>query len=164
MRHNLCRFRRSGRSVPALFSQTARRVPDKAALVDAVSGAVWTFRQLEEFSNAVCHLFRGLGFAPGDVVGLFMESRPEFVGLWLGLAKAGVEPALLNSHLRGAGLAHGLTCAAARALIFGTELGAGEPGGAQVSAGRCAGGRAILQFLPLLKEFLEQTEDLSKPF
>ncbi|XP_066065131.1 long-chain fatty acid transport protein 1 [Chamaea fasciata] len=114
--------RRRGRSVPALFSLTARRRPDKAALVDAASGAVWTFRHLEEFSNAVAHLCRELGLVPGDVVGIFMESRPEFVGLWLGLAKAGVEAALLNSHLRGDGLLHGLTCAGARALVFGAEL------------------------------------------
>ncbi|NXR69998.1 S27A1 protein, partial [Rhadina sibilatrix] len=153
VRHNLRRFRRSGHSVPALFSQTARRVPDKAALVDAASGAVWTFRQLEEFSNAVCHLFRGLGFAPGDVVGLFMESRPEFVGLWLGLAKAGVEPALLNSHLRGAGLAHGLTCAAARALVFGTELGAGERGEAQVSSAEHSSSSFSSSFVSLIPQY-----------
>ena len=36
----------------------------------------------------------------GDVVSLFMESRPEFVGFWLGLAAIGVETALVNFNLR----------------------------------------------------------------
>ena len=31
---------------------------------------------------------------------LFMESRPEFVGFWLGLAAIGVETALVNFNLR----------------------------------------------------------------
>ncbi|XP_058717766.1 long-chain fatty acid transport protein 1 [Poecile atricapillus] len=123
VRLNLHRLGRSGGSIPALFQATARRFPAKAALVDAASGSVWTFRHLEEFSNGVAHLFRDLGFSSGDVVAVFMESRPEFVGIWLGLAKAGVEAALLSSHLRGAGLAHALTCAAAAAIVFGTELG-----------------------------------------
>ncbi|XP_041281105.1 long-chain fatty acid transport protein 1-like, partial [Onychostruthus taczanowskii] len=87
-------------SVPALFQAVARRVPAKAALVDAASGAVWTFAHLERVSNAVAHLCRELGLRSGDVVAVFMESRPEFVALWLGLAKAGVEAALLSSHLR----------------------------------------------------------------
>uniref|UniRef100_A0A8C3UIC2 long-chain-fatty-acid--CoA ligase n=1 Tax=Catharus ustulatus TaxID=91951 RepID=A0A8C3UIC2_CATUS len=124
VRHNLSRFRRRGLSVPALFAAAARRRPDKAALVDAVSGAVWTFRHLDEFSNAVAHLCRHLGYGPGAVVAVFMESCPEFVAVWLGLAKAGVEAALVNSHLRREGLLHGLTCSGARAVVYGTEMGA----------------------------------------
>uniref|UniRef100_A0A8C3UHU5 long-chain-fatty-acid--CoA ligase n=1 Tax=Catharus ustulatus TaxID=91951 RepID=A0A8C3UHU5_CATUS len=106
-----------------------------AALVDAVSGAVWTFRHLDEFSNAVAHLCRHLGYGPGAVVAVFMESCPEFVAVWLGLAKAGVEAALVNSHLRREGLLHGLTCSGARAVVYGTEMGAGELRGEQVSSG-----------------------------
>ena len=34
------------------------------------------------------------------MVSLFMESRPEFVGFWLGLAAIGVETALVNFNLR----------------------------------------------------------------
>ncbi|NXE71091.1 S27A1 protein, partial [Calcarius ornatus] len=88
------------------------------------SGAVWTFSHLEQVSNALAHLCRARGLGPGAVVAVFMESRPEFVALWLGLAKAGAEAALLSSHLRREGLIHGITCAGARAVVFGTELGA----------------------------------------
>ncbi|XP_064258058.1 LOW QUALITY PROTEIN: long-chain fatty acid transport protein 1-like [Passer domesticus] len=193
VRLNLWRFGRSGRSVPALFGGVARRAPAKAALVDAASGAVWSFAHLAQVSDAVAHLCPALGLRPGHVVAVLMEARPEFVALWLGLAKAGVEAALLSSHLRQEGLLHGLTCAGgqrrgvrhragsrallsshlrqegllhgltcagARAVVFGTELGAGESwGGAQ--AGRallsshlrregllhgltCAGARAVV--------------------
>ena len=37
--------------------------------------------------------------SPGDVVAILLECRPEFAGLWLGLAKAGVEAALLDVNL-----------------------------------------------------------------
>ncbi|KAJ1060750.1 hypothetical protein K5549_019252, partial [Capra hircus] len=50
--------------------------------------------------------------------------RPEFVGLWLGLAKAGVEAALLNVNLRREPLAFCLGTSGAKALVFGGELAA----------------------------------------
>ncbi|XP_074386350.1 long-chain fatty acid transport protein 1 isoform X1 [Zonotrichia albicollis] len=124
VRLQLSRHRRRCRSVPALFAAVARRAPAKAALVDAASGAVWTFSHLDRVSNALAHLCRDRGLGAGAVVAVFMESRPEFVALWLGLAKAGAEAALLSSHLRREGLVHGITCAGAKAVVFGTELGA----------------------------------------
>lgn len=70
----------------------------------------------------MANLFRQRGFGPGDVVALFLEGRPEFVGLWLGLAKAGVEAALLNVNLRREPLAFCLGTSGAKALVFGAEL------------------------------------------
>ncbi|XP_048149424.1 uncharacterized protein LOC125321067, partial [Corvus hawaiiensis] len=65
VRHNLRRFRRSGCTIPSLFQATARRLPDKAALVDEASGLSWTFRRLDEFSDAVAAAFRARGFGSG---------------------------------------------------------------------------------------------------
>ncbi|XP_032025987.1 long-chain fatty acid transport protein 1 isoform X3 [Hylobates moloch] len=99
-----------------------QRQPERLALVDAGTGECWTFAQLDAYSNAVANLFRQLGFAPGDVVAVFLEGRPEFVGLWLGLAKAGMEAALLNVNLRCEPLAFCLGTSGAKALIFGGEM------------------------------------------
>lgn len=126
VRLELLRHRRSGHTIPCIFQAVARRQPERLALVDAGSGACWTFAQLDAYSNAVAQLFCQLGFAPGDVVAVFLEGRPEFVGLWLGLAKAGVVAALLNINLRREPLAFCLGASGARALIYGREMAAGE--------------------------------------
>jgi acyl-CoA synthetase (AMP-forming)/AMP-acid ligase II len=37
------------------------------------------------------------GFKPRDVVALMMDNCPEFLFIWLGLAKAGISTALINT-------------------------------------------------------------------
>lgn len=47
----------------------------------------WTFQQVQHLSNQVGNYFASLGFKKGDTVALFMENRPEYVMIWLGLNK-----------------------------------------------------------------------------
>ena len=61
-------------------------------------------------------------FKRGDSVALFMENRPEYVAIWLGLAKVGLVPALINSNLRLQTLTHTIRVAKAVAMIYGAEL------------------------------------------
>ena len=61
-------------------------------------------------------------FQPGDCVALFMENRPEYIGLWLGLSKVGIVPALINTNLLGQPLIHSINAASASGLIYGAEL------------------------------------------
>ncbi|XP_004647447.1 long-chain fatty acid transport protein 1 [Octodon degus] len=131
VRLELRRHRRAGHTIPSIFQEVARQHPERLALVDAGSGVRWTFAQLDAYSNAVAQLFQHLGFAPGDVVAVFLEGRPEFVGLWLGLAKAGVVAALLNVNLRREPLAFCLGTSGAKALVYGGEMAAAV---AEVSA------------------------------
>uniref|UniRef100_A0A8B9QXW4 long-chain-fatty-acid--CoA ligase n=1 Tax=Anas platyrhynchos TaxID=8839 RepID=A0A8B9QXW4_ANAPL len=102
--------------------QTASKYPEKTALIFQGTGESWTFRQLDEYSNQVANFFYGQGFRSGDVVALFMESRNQYVGLWLGLAKIGVETALVNSNLRMEALLHCITISSSKAVIFGVEM------------------------------------------
>ena len=51
-----------------------------------------------------------------------MENRPEYVGLWLGLSKVGIVPALINTNLLGQPLIHSIQAASATGLIYGAEL------------------------------------------
>ncbi|XP_047632593.1 long-chain fatty acid transport protein 1 isoform X2 [Phacochoerus africanus] len=122
VRLELRRHQRARHTIPQIFQAVARQQPEHLALVDAGSGTCWTFAQLDAYSNAVANLFRQLGFVPGDVVAIFLEGRPEFVGLWLGLAKAGMEAALLNINLRREPLTFCLGTSGAKALVFGGEL------------------------------------------
>ncbi|KAJ8384630.1 hypothetical protein AAFF_G00199620 [Aldrovandia affinis] len=116
------RHMRSGSTIPSIFSQTVALHPDKPALVCEATGHTWTFSQLDQMSNAVAHWVLGQGWASGDVVALFMESRPLLVALWLGMAKVGVEAALINFNLRRDSLAHCVGVSGCRAIVFGAEL------------------------------------------
>ena len=54
-----------------------------------------------------------------------MENRPQYVGLWLGMAKIGVEAALINFNLRLEALVHCVSISNAKAVVFGSELTSG---------------------------------------
>ncbi|NXJ86324.1 S27A1 protein, partial [Trogon melanurus] len=122
VKYNLRRHQRAGSTVPKMFQDVVRRHPDKTALIYEATGERWTFRRLDEFSAAVGSFFHRQGFRPGDVVAVFMESRPEFVGLWLGMAKIGVEAALINFNLRSDSLVYCVAASGAKAVVFGGEL------------------------------------------
>ncbi|XP_054891687.1 long-chain fatty acid transport protein 1a isoform X1 [Poeciliopsis prolifica] len=113
---------RSGSNILSIFAQTVKQHPNKPALIYEATGETWTFTQLDEISNAVAHWARGQGWVSGDVVALFLESRPLHVALWLGLAKIGVEAALINFSLRCDPLLHCIGVSGSRAIVFGAEL------------------------------------------
>ncbi|KFV64074.1 Long-chain fatty acid transport protein 4, partial [Dryobates pubescens] len=113
---------REKNTIAKIFQKTASKYPDKTALIFQGTGESWTFRQLDEYSNQVANFFFSQGFRSGDVVALFMESRNQYVGLWLGLAKIGVETALVNSHLRMEALLHCITISSSKAVVFGVEM------------------------------------------
>ncbi|KAM9082444.1 long-chain fatty acid transport protein 4 isoform 2-T3 [Megaptera novaeangliae] len=115
-------YLRERRTVPILFASTVQRHPNKTALIFEGTDTHWTFCQLDDYSSGVANFLQARGLASGDVVALFMENRNEFVGLWLGMAKLGVEAALINTNLRRDALRHCLTSSQARALIFGSEM------------------------------------------
>ncbi len=77
--------RATNSTVPRVFRRTVRRHPLRVALV--FEGEKWTFRHLDEYSNRVAYFLLAEGFKAGDCIALFMENRPEFVGIWLGCAK-----------------------------------------------------------------------------
>ena len=78
--------------VPDLFVRTAAKYKNKAAIL--YEDEVWTFQDLENYSNAVANYFRNEGYGYGDSVAIVLENSPEYVGLWLGMAKIGVHAAL----------------------------------------------------------------------
>lgn len=122
----LWRYMRNGSNIPSIFTQVVKQHPNKPALIYEATGEVWTFTQLDETSNAVAHWARGQGWVSGDVVALFLESRPLQVALWLGLAKVGVEAALINFSLRCDPLLHCIGVSGSRAIVFGAELADGK--------------------------------------
>uniref|UniRef100_A0AAY5K4D6 long-chain-fatty-acid--CoA ligase n=1 Tax=Esox lucius TaxID=8010 RepID=A0AAY5K4D6_ESOLU len=117
---------RSKSNIPSIFADTVKKHPNKPALIYDATGETWTFTQLDLLSNSVAQWALAQGWSPGDVVALFMESRPLQVALWLGLAKVGVEAALINFNLRRDALLHCVGVSASRGIVFGAELADGQ--------------------------------------
>ncbi|XP_062286508.1 long-chain fatty acid transport protein 1-like [Scomber scombrus] len=122
VRFSMWQNMRNRSTIPALFAQMVTLHPEKPALIYEATGEVWSFRELQEQCHRVAHWALAQGWAEGDVVALYLESRPIVVVLWLGLAMVGVEAALINHNLRLHSLQHCVSVSCARAMVFGTEL------------------------------------------
>jgi len=108
-------------TVGDLLEQNAKRLGDKPFV--HFEDRVLTYADTNALANRVAHWAQGRGIGRGSVVGLLMENRPEYLAIWLGLAKVGVVTALLNTHLRAAALAHSLRAAECEVLLLGEECG-----------------------------------------
>ena len=58
----------------------------------------------------------------GDCVALLVENCPEFIGLWLGLAKIGVVAALINTNLKNQQLVHTIRSSSTKVLVYYEDL------------------------------------------
>lgn len=70
-------------------------------LISVETEEVWTFSDMDAYTNRIANYFRKNGFQRGDVVGIFMENKPKYVACIIGLAKIGVTSALINYQLSG---------------------------------------------------------------
>jgi fatty-acyl-CoA synthase len=102
----------------------ARAVDAAARPFIVFEGRSVSFGEMNALASRVAHAALAAGLKSGDVVALSMDNRPEFPMVWLGLAKAGIVTALLNTAARGRVLQHALEQTDARALIFGPECAA----------------------------------------
>jgi len=106
---------RPGFTLPVLVEEAAARHPDAPALLSATER--FTYGELAARANVYADWALAHGFGAGSVIGLMMTNRPEYVAIWLGLARTGATVALLNTNLTGAGLAHCIAAAQASAVI-----------------------------------------------
>ena len=87
------------------FRDRFEATPDRDAIV--TEHETLSFRQLEERSNAVARWVQGsTRLRQGDVCAMLMETGPDFVAMWLGLAKVGCIAGLINTNLSHAQLGH----------------------------------------------------------
>ena len=108
------------RTVRELFDDLASQHADRPALIS--DREVFTYAELNARANSYARWARARGIARGDVVALLMPNRPEFLCIWLGIAKAGGVTALLNTNLPGPSLAHCINVVKARAVIVDASL------------------------------------------
>ena len=118
---NIQRYLAEKTTIPDLFVRTVAKHKRKPAIL--YEDEVWTFQDLEDYSNAVANYFRNEGFTYGDTVAIVLDNSPEYVALWLGMAKIGIYPAFINTNLRGDALLHCVTVSGAKAVVYGQQFG-----------------------------------------
>ncbi|EFA06666.2 long-chain fatty acid transport protein 4 [Tribolium castaneum] len=119
----LWRYEKTNQTVAKIFTKLVAKHPQKVAFY--FESEIWTFEDVDKYSNKIAHYFKNEGFKRGDAVALVLESRPEYVTLWLGLAKIGVVTALINSNLVADPLAHSIQVADAKAVVYGSDFAKG---------------------------------------
>ncbi|XP_070764335.1 long-chain fatty acid transport protein 2-like [Enoplosus armatus] len=103
------------------FLDKVARQPHKKFIVFEESS--YTYSQVDKESNRVARaLSTHAQLREGDTVAVFLGNEPQFVWLWLALAKLGCTASLLNSNIRSKSLLHCFSCCEAKVLVAGADL------------------------------------------
>ena len=108
------------RTLPVVIEELAERFGSAPALLS--DRECWTYEDLADRANRYARWALAQGLQPGDVIGLLMPNRPEYLAIWLGITRVGGVVALLNTHLTGASLGHCIAIAEPKHLIIAAEL------------------------------------------
>jgi len=101
-----------GWGVADLLDSAVKEWPDRPFMVIAGTDERVTFAEIDARANRVARWLKDTLHVPqGATVALLVDGGPDYLALWLGAAKAGCCAALLNTHLRGAPLAHAILTA-----------------------------------------------------
>ncbi|HWT30809.1 MAG TPA: AMP-binding protein, partial [Propylenella sp.] len=92
------------RTYPDVARALAEEHGERPALVSDRESL--SYRQYDRRGNQYARWAMQNGIKKGDVVALMMPNRPEYLAVWLGIARAGGVTALLNTNLTGPALAH----------------------------------------------------------
>lgn len=112
--------RRESPTLPVLLESLAERHGAAPALTDRTTA--FSYRELADAANRQARWARERALAPGDVVCLLMHNCPDYLAIWLGLTRAGVVVALLNTNLSERALAHCINIVSPRAVIVAAPL------------------------------------------
>ncbi len=122
-------------NVSILLEDSARRYPDRAALV--LGELRLTYAQVDHLANKVANLLIERGVRPGDRVLVLCPNLPDFVTIYYGILKAGAIVVPVNTLLRAREIEYHLRDSGAVAFFCfaGTpELHTGEEGRAAFDA------------------------------
>ncbi|MEU8356454.1 AMP-binding protein [Nonomuraea sp. NPDC048882] len=96
--------------------------PDKPAVIMAGSGRVVTYRELDEESNRLAHLFRSAGLRPGDHIAFMLANHPLFLVVAWAAHRAGLYYTPVSSRLQTDELAYIVGNCGARVFISSADL------------------------------------------
>ncbi|MEM5517976.1 acyl-CoA synthetase [Henriciella sp. AS95] len=80
-------------------SHYAETKPDAPAYIMANTGETVTFKQLNDRSNQIAHLFRELGLSPGDTIAIFAENSPRYFEIAWAAQRSGLYYVCISSRL-----------------------------------------------------------------
>jgi fatty-acyl-CoA synthase len=112
--------RNRDRVMSTVVEELAARFDDAPALLSDRES--FTYRGLVARTNQYARWALEQGLAKGDVVGLLMTNRPEYLAVWLGITSVGGVVGLLNTNLVGPSLAHCINTVAPKHLIAASEF------------------------------------------
>ena len=107
-------------TLPVVIDGLGARFGDAPALISP--GQALSYDQLAADSRRYARWAASQGLGAGDAVCLLMSNSPHYLAVWLGLTRAGVAVALLNTQLRGEVLAHSIRIVSPRMVIVGAGL------------------------------------------
>ncbi len=61
------------------LERNVSRVPNRTALIDGLTGKIFTYRELNEKVNSMANALRALGIEKGDRVSIYLPNIPEFI-------------------------------------------------------------------------------------
>ncbi len=95
----------------------ARSTPEKAAAIDAVTGATLTYRDLDQRSTQLARLWRAHGLRRGDHVALLMENNLCFFEVAWAALRSGLYITTINRYLPPDEAAYIINDCGARAMV-----------------------------------------------
>ncbi|MCP4035447.1 MAG: long-chain-acyl-CoA synthetase [bacterium] len=101
------------------FEERVTEAPDHPFLIWEEQRTSWGEANAQ--ANRFAHYMREQGAVQGDTVAVMIENSPEFLYVWIALAKLGCIAALINTQTRGNALAHALQASESKLLFIGAE-------------------------------------------
>ncbi|MFI7639785.1 AMP-binding protein [Nonomuraea sp. NPDC049400] len=98
--------------------------PDKPAVIMAGSGRIITYRELDEESNRLAHLFRAAGLRPGDHIAFMLPNHPLYLTVAWAALRSGLYYTPISSRLQTDELAYIVNNCGARAFVSSADLAA----------------------------------------
>ena len=101
---------------------TARRLPDKPAVIMGSTGRVVTYRELDERSNRLAHVLRSAGLGVGDNIALLVENHERFFEICWAALRSGLYCTPVSTALTAEEAVYIVGDCGARALIVSASL------------------------------------------
>ena len=108
------------RILSSVVEERAAQLGNKPALLSDRESL--TYQELAQRMNQYARWALDQGIGKGEVVGLLMGNRPEYLAIWLGITSVGGVVALLNTNLTGPSLAHCIQVVSPKCLIVAAEF------------------------------------------
>jgi len=102
------------------FELAAKKNPRGSAVL--YENTRFTYDEFNRWANRYAHYLMSQGVKKGDVVGIFIENRPELLAAVLGATKVGAVCAMLNTSQTGKVLVHSFNLVKPNITIVGEEL------------------------------------------